>query len=90
MKGGVPSVTAGGKPYTMGAEYGGRHRHTTHYSTSRLGRRYLIVQRASTMQFRPHRGQEGYFFTPTISHGRGREAVLNAWGTLVDDVLREF
>jgi hypothetical protein len=87
MKSGTPSVTAGGLPYTMGSEWGGGLRRTTYYSTSRLGRRYLVVRRATTKQFRPHRGGEGYWFTPTIQEGRGRDAVLKGWAELVDDVI---
>lgn len=88
MKAGVPAVTAGGKPYTMGSEWGGGIRRTTHYNTHRLsGRRYLVVNRASTRQFRPHKGNEGYWFTPTIQEGKGRQAVMKAWGDLVDDVI---
>jgi hypothetical protein len=90
MKAGVPSVSAGGKPYTMGSEWGGGIRRTTYYSTSRLGRRYLVVQRSTTKQFRPYKGKQGYWFTPTIQHGAGREVVLKAWADLVDQVLREF
>lgn len=90
MRAGVPAVTARGKPYTAGSEWGGRHRRRTYYSTSPLGRRYLIVTRHTTMQFRPHRGQEGYWFTPTVQEGKGREACLQAWAALVDDVLRTF
>jgi hypothetical protein len=91
MKAGVPTVTARGKPYTLGSEWGGRIRTKTYYSRSPLGKRYLIVGRHTTMQFRPHRGQEGYWFTPTISAGgRGRTAVLQAWADLVDEVIGEF
>ena len=90
MKAGVPGVRAGGKPYTMGSEWGGRRRRTTYYSTSRLGRRYLVVSRHTTMQFRQFRGKRGYWFTPTIHEGRGREVVFRAWADLVDEVLREF
>lgn len=87
MRAGAPSVTAGGKPYTMGSEWGGGLRTTTYYSTSRLGRRYLVVRRHTTKQFRRFKGKEGYWFTPTIQEGRGRDAVLKAWGELVDDVI---
>lgn len=90
MKGGVPTVTAGGLPFTMGSEWGGGRRRTTYYSHSRLGRRYLIVQRATTQQFRPYRGRQGYWFTPTAQHGRGRDAVLKAWAELVDQVVEDF
>lgn len=90
MKAGVPSVTAGGLPYTMGSEWGGGRRQRTYYGISPLGRRYLIVQRHTTRQFRPYKGQTGYWFTPTVQEGRGREAVLQAWADLVDDVLRTF
>lgn len=90
-RGGVPVVIASGKPYTLGAEFGGQHRRTTYASTSPLGRRYLILQRRTTMQFRPHKGQAGYFFTPTISAGgRGRAVVLHAWAELLREVIREF
>lgn len=91
MKAGVPSVKAGGRlPYTYGAEFGGQHRRTTYYGRSKLGSRYIIIRRRTTMQFRPHRGREGYWFTPTIREGRGREQVLRAWADLVDDVIRNF
>lgn len=91
MKAGVPSVTAGGGlPFTMGSEWGGGRSTKTYYGTSRLGRRYLIVQRHTTRQFRPYKGQTGYWFTPTVQQGRGREAVLQAWADLVDEVLRTF
>jgi hypothetical protein len=91
MKAGVPSVTAGGKPYTMGSEWGGGRRRTTYYSTSPRGRRFLVVGRHTTRQFRPYKGHAGYWFTPELEAGsRGREAVLDAWAELVDDVLREF
>lgn len=86
---GVPTVTATGKPYTMGSEYGGGRRRTTYSSTSPLGRRFLVVQRATTRQFRPFRKQ-GYWFTETAQRGRGRDAVLNAWGNLVDDVIKDI
>lgn len=89
MKAGIPTVTASGKPYTMGSEWGGGIRRKTYYTTSRRGRRYLVVGRHTTRQFRRHRGHEGYWFTPTITeNGRGREAVMNAWRDLVDDVIR--
>ncbi len=90
MKAGVPSVTAGGKPFTFGSEYGGGKRRTTYYSTSPLGRRYMIVARHSTRQFRPHKGTEGYWFGPTAREGRGRDAVLKAWAKLVDDAIADF
>jgi hypothetical protein len=90
MRSGVPTVTAKGKPYTMGSEYGGGVRRTTYTSTSPLGRRYLIVARHSTRQFRPFKGREGYWFTPTAQEGRGRDAVLKGWATIIDDVIAEF
>jgi hypothetical protein len=90
IRAGVPTVTAGGKPYTMGSEWGGGIRRTTYVSHSRLGRPYLVVQRHTTRQFRPYRGKQGYWFTPTIQHGKGREVVLRAWADLVDQVIREF
>lgn len=88
MKAGVPSVRAGGLPYTMGSEYGGGRRRATYYGTSPLGRRYLIVQRATTKQFRPF-NKRGYWFTDA-AHGRGRDAVLKAWAALLDDVIQDF
>lgn len=90
VKAGVPTVKATGLPYVAGSEWGGRHRHTTYYSTSPRGRRYLIVARATTMQFRAHKGREGYWFTPTVQEGKGREACLQAWAELVGEVLRDF
>jgi hypothetical protein len=90
MKAGVPSVTAGGPPFTMGSEWGGGRKTKTYNSTSRLGRRYLIVRRHTTRQFRPFKGHTGYWFTPTVQEGRGREAVLRAWADLVDEVIRTF
>lgn len=90
MKAGVPSVRATGLPYVAGSEWGGGHGTTTYYSTSPRGRRYLIVARHTTMQFRPHKGSEGYWFTPTVHEGKGREAVLQAWAELVDAALRGF
>lgn len=90
MKAGAPTVTASGLPYVMGSEYGGGFRRTSYYSTSRLGRRYLIVGRHTTRQFRPHRGREGYWFTPTIREGRGRDAVLEGWARLVQDVIGKW
>jgi hypothetical protein len=90
MRGGIPNVTARGKPYTAGSEWGGGRRRSTYYGTSPLGRRYLIVQRHTTKQFRPHRGREGYWFTPTFSAGgRGRALVLAAWADLVDRIISE-
>jgi hypothetical protein len=89
MKGGAPSVTSRGLPYIMGSEYGGGIRRSTYYSTSRLGRRYLIVGRHTTRQFRAFKGKEGYWFTPQLTAGSpGREAVLDAWAKLIDDVMR--
>jgi hypothetical protein len=90
IKAGVPSVSATGLPFVSGSEWGGGIRRTTYYSTSKSGRRYLVVGRHTTRQFRPFKGKEGYWFTPTLSYGRGREAVLDAWADLVDDVLRTF
>ena len=91
MKAGVPAVTAGGLPYTQGSEWGGGIRRTTYYSTSPLGRRYLVVGRHTTRQFRPFKGKEGYWFTPQLEAGSsGREAVLDAWARLVDDVIAGF
>lgn len=91
MRAGTPTVVARGKPYTMGSEWGGGILRRTYYSTSRRGRRYLIVQRHTTRQFRPHRGQEGYWFTPTFSAGGpGRETVLRAWAELVDRIISGF
>lgn len=86
---GVPTVTGGGRlPYVLGSEWGGQRRRKTYTSTSPLGRRYLIVQRRTTMQFRPFKGREGYWFTPTFSrNGRGNRAVMRAWADLVDDVV---
>lgn len=86
---GVPTVSATGKPFTMGSEYGGGRRRRTYYSTSRAGRRYLVVQRATTKQFRVFRKQ-GYWFTETAQRGRGRDAVLLSWAKLVDDIIQDF
>ena len=88
MKAGVPTVSGGGLPYTKGAEFGGRIRRTTHYSTSPRGTRYIVVLRRSTQQFRPHRGREGYFFWPTVRDSS--EVVLKPWRELVDDVVAGF
>lgn len=85
---GVPTVSAGGKPFVMGSEYGGGRRRTTYTSTSPRGRRYLVVQRASTRQFRTFK-KSGYWFTKAAT-GRGRDKVLKAWAKLVDDVVRRF
>jgi hypothetical protein len=90
MKAGVPTVTAGGPPFTMGSEWGGGHRRTTYNSRSRLGRRFLVVQRHTTRQFRSFRGKTGWWFTPTISDSHTRKLVLKAWADLVDDVVRKF
>lgn len=87
MRSGAPSVQAGGPPFTMGSEWGGGIRRTSYYSTSPLGRRYIVVARHTTRQFRTFRGGRGYWFTPTIQEGRGRDAVLRAWADLVDDVI---
>lgn len=88
-RGGVPSIRAGGKPYTLGSEFGGGSRRTTYYSTHRTsGRRYLIVQRRSTAQFRPHRGREGYWWFPTIRDDS--DLVLQKWREIVDSVLRDY
>jgi hypothetical protein len=92
MRGGIPTVTAGGRlPYTMGSEWGGRIRRTTYTSTSPRGKSFRVVARHTTMQFRQHKGQEGYWFTPQLTSGsRGREAVLNAWADLIDDVMAKL
>lgn len=89
VKAGVPAVSASGLPYVSGSEYGGGLRRTTYYSTSRRGRRYLVVARHTTRQFRPFRGTEGYWWNPTL-RGPGTAKVLEAWARLVDDVMRRF
>lgn len=85
--GGVPAVVASGLPYVLGSEWGGGTRTTTYYSTSRTGRRYLIVQRHTTRQFRPH-NTDGYWWTPELkANGAGRAAVLRGWAAIVDEVI---
>lgn len=66
VRAGIPTVVTGGQPYAIGAEFGGQRKRKTHYSTSRLGRRYIVVLRRSTMQFRQHRGTEGYEVYPAV------------------------
>lgn len=87
-RGGVPAVQASGLPYVMGSEYGGGLRTHTYYGTSRLGRRYLIVARHTTRQFRPFVGKRGYWWTPELEgNGAGRAAVMRGWSAIIDDVI---
>ena len=91
MKAGAPSITASGLPYVMGSEYGGGVRRTTYYSTSPRGKRFLVVARHTTRQFRTFRGSRGYWWNPTLfEDGNGREAVLQAWADLVDEVIASW
>lgn len=91
VRGGVPSVVASGKPYTLGSEFGGGVRRASYYSTSRAGRRYLIVNRRTTAQFRPYVGQSGYWWDPAIkANGPGATAVLEAWSRIVSAVVARF
>jgi hypothetical protein len=87
MKDGVPAVTAGGPPYTMGSEWGGQHRYRI-VNAPVYGRMPLRpYMKHTTMQFRPHIGNEGYWFSPTLRSSRGLRAVLEAWRDVVDEVL---
>lgn len=57
-------MSAGGTPYVLGAEFGGRRAPRRRYVTrSRSGTSY-VVNRRTTMQFHPWAGHHGYWFTP--------------------------
>lgn len=90
MRNGQPTIKAGGPPYTLGSEFGGRKsRKVAYATTSRLGKRYVVVRR-TTMQFLTHRGQEGYWFFPTIRDGKGQQAMMRGWSELVETVFSEW
>ena len=53
-----------------------------------LGTEFGGKARATTQQFRTHRGRQGYFFWPTI---RAESAVIRRkWDDLLDAALRKF
>jgi hypothetical protein len=89
VRNGSPSIKAGGLPYSYGSEFGGGIRRTTYYSTSPLGKRYLVLGRHTTKQFRPHR-TDGYWFFHTVLEGEGREIALRQWAELIDDLVGRF
>lgn len=92
VKNGVPAVVASGKPYTMGAEFGGKspRRRATYTTISRRGNAYQIRDRRTTQQFRPFTGPDGYWFFKTMKSSRGKTLVLREWARIVDDVCRGF
>lgn len=79
--GDTPSITAGPHPLLFASEFG-MNRRSGWYAASR----YLGSRRR---QFRPHRGQEGYWFYPTIREAKpiidaawdqACKAIVRAWG----------
>ena len=51
----------------FGSEFGGqKSKKVQHLMTSRTRARRYIIQRRTTMQFRPHLGQRGYWMSPTM------------------------
>lgn len=52
-----------------------------------LGTEFGGRGRKTTMQFRPHRGRDGYFFWPTIRANSSK--IKQMWDDLVDDLLKE-
>lgn len=98
MKGYTIHVEAGGLPYTLGAEFGGRGRITRNIATrSRTGTPYVIRARRTTMQFLPYiakagggRGGEGYFFFKTAYGPKGQAVIIKGWQEIVDAVVDDF
>jgi hypothetical protein len=90
MRNGQPAIRAGGPPYTLGSEFGGRKsKKITYPTTSPLGTRYVVARR-TTMQFRVHTGREGYWFYPTVLEGKGRDVMMQGWSELVGVVFAEW
>lgn len=85
---GLPTVRSGGLPYSVGAEFGGGLKVKSYTSTSPLGTRYVIVGRHTTMQYRRHRGTEGYEIYPTVREDS--QAVLRGFEDVVDRVIDEY
>lgn len=52
-----------------------------------LGTEFGGQARKTTMQFRPHRGREGYFFWPTIRDSSAE--IREMWDDLVDELEAE-
>ena len=77
-----PAISAGGKRKAgvsggaqagqifFGAEFGGKARRAESVKTSAARRGFVIKQ--TTQQFRPHTGNEGYFFFPTLREDQDR------------------
>lgn len=65
-----------------GAEFGGRKRRTT-YVNRRGDKLFIVHERATTMQFLPHRGRIGYWYWPGV-----RTQVKGVMGRAADVVER--
>lgn len=92
----VPAISAGGKRRAgvsggalageifFGAEFGGQH----HKARTTTGRGGGFVIKRTTMQFRPHRGHEGYFFFPTLREDQDR--MLDRYEMALRNLEREW
>ena len=77
----VPSIQAGGKAQARVA--GGATRGEVFFGAEFGGQK-----RKTTMQFRPHKGKEGYFFYPTLREDADR--MVERWLGAIKAIEREW
>lgn len=82
----LEGAAGGGLPATLffGAEFGGQRKGPQR--TARISKRNPpFVVRQTTQQFRPFRGQEGYWFHPTLRR-RTDWAIRGIWKIVYDEL----
>ncbi len=94
----VPAISAGGKRKAgvsggaqagqifFGAEFGGHARRAQVVKTGATRSGFVIKQ--TTQQFRPHTGNEGYFFFPTLR--RDQDRMLDRYEMALRAIEREW
>ena len=84
----IPTVTIGGLPYTYGAEYGGQRRVRTVRQPVFGNRNVQPYRKRTTMQFRRHRGTEGYEIGNVLR--TNQTAVIEGYKRVIDGVADDF
>ena len=85
--GGLPAIVSGaGVPFAMGAEYGGQRR-VNRGAWPVYGKKPRArYAKRTTMQFRRHRGREGYEIWPTIR--KNQSTLIDSYGRAFDRAMQ--
>ena len=76
----APSITGGGGTTWAGVKFGSGQ-------PAAMGAEFGGQGRPTTMQFRPHLGNTGYFIYPTIR--RDNEFITETWTDAITDLMRK-